>query len=80
MSYIAGDANGDGVVDVFDAACVGKHWGQSATGPTETCSYYWVDPQADGADLNNDRDVDTLDMMIVGTNWNHLAYPPYYYE
>jgi subtilase family serine protease len=78
--YIAGDTNGDGVVDIFDAACVGKHWNQHATGPTETCGYYWDEPQKDEADLNNDNDVDTLDAMIVGTNWNHLAYPPYYKE
>ena len=78
--YIAGDTNGDGVVDIFDAACVGKHWGQMATGPSGTCGYLWTDPQADEADLNNDNEVDTIDAMIVGTNWNHLAYPPYIKE
>jgi hypothetical protein len=80
MVYIAGDTNGDGVVDIFDLACVGKHWGQSATGPTEICGPYWADSQQDEADLNNDGDVDTIDVMIVGTNWNHLAYPPYYQQ
>jgi len=80
MIYIAGDTNGDGVVNIFDLACVGKHWGQSATGPGSTCDYYWADLQQDEADLNNDNDVDTIDAMIVGTNWNHLAYPPYYQE
>jgi hypothetical protein len=74
--YIAGDTNGDGIVNVFDLASVGKHWGASTTGPSGTCGYYWADPQQDEADLNNDGDVDTLDVMIVGTNWNHLAYPP----
>ena len=78
--YIAGDTNGDGIVNVFDAACVGKHWGQMATRPARTCGYLWTDPQADGADLNNDNEVDTIDAMIVGTNWNYLAYPPYYQE
>jgi len=78
--YIAGDTNGDGVVDIFDAACVGKHWGQAATGPAGTCGYLWTDLQADEADLNNDNEVDTIDAMIVGTNWNHLAYPPYIKE
>jgi hypothetical protein len=80
--YIAGDTNGDGKVDIFDAACVGKHWGQKADNnpPDPCCTRYWTDSQADEADLNNDNDVDTLDAMIVGTNWNHLAYPPYYQE
>ncbi|MEA1865075.1 MAG: dockerin type I domain-containing protein, partial [Euryarchaeota archaeon] len=78
--YIAGDTNGDGKVDIYDAACVGKRYGQTAIGPTATCVYYWTDSQADGADLNNDGRVSTLDLMIVGTNWNHLAYPPYYVE
>ncbi|MCK4458489.1 MAG: right-handed parallel beta-helix repeat-containing protein [Methanosarcinales archaeon] len=79
--YIAGDANGDGVVDIFDAACVGKHWGQPAENPAGTdCTPYWTTEQADEADLNNDMDVDTIDAMIVGTNWNHAAWPPYYIE
>ena len=78
--YIAGDTNGDGVVNIFDAACVGRHYLQTATGPTEDCGYYWDEPQKDEADLNNDGDVDTIDAMIVGTNWNHAAWPPYYIE
>ena len=81
--YIAGDANGDGVVDIFDAACVGKHWGQVAENnpPDPCCTPYWGDnTQGDEADLNNDNEVDTIDAMIVGTNWNHLAYYPYYQE
>ena len=81
MVYIAGDTNGDGKVNIFDLACVGKHWGQSAANSAgANCTYYWTDSQADEADLNNDNDVDTLDAMIVGTNWNCLAYPPYYEE
>ena len=75
--YIAGDTNGDGKVDICDAAYVGKRYGQTAIGPTATCGYYWTDPQADEADLNNDNRVSTIDLMIVGTNWNHLAYAPY---
>ena len=75
--YIAGDTNGDGKVDICDAAYVGKHYGLTAIGPTATCGYYWTDPQADKADLNNDNRVSTIDLMIVGTNWNRLAYPPY---
>jgi hypothetical protein len=79
--YIAGDTNGDGVVDIFDAACVGRHWGQGAESPEgENCTYYWTNPQKDEADLNNDNHVNTIDAMIVGTNWNHLAYAPYIKE
>ena len=78
--YIAGDTNGDGKVDICDAACVGKRYGRTAIGPTATCGYYWTDPQADEADLNNDNRVSTIDLMIVGTNWNRLAYSPYIQE
>jgi hypothetical protein len=78
MVYIAGDTNSDGVVDILDAACVGKHYGQEAdNNPPLNCTPYWTDEQADEADLNNDNRVTTIDLMIVGTNWNHLAYAPY---
>jgi hypothetical protein len=81
MVYIAGDTNGDGVVDILDAACVGKHYGQNAdNNPPLNCTPYWTDPQADKSDLNNDNRVTTIDLMIVGTNWNHAAWPPYYIE
>ncbi|MEA3324917.1 MAG: DUF3344 domain-containing protein, partial [Euryarchaeota archaeon] len=81
MVYIAGDTNDDGVVDILDAACVGKHYGQEANNnPPLNCTPYWTDEQADMADLNNDNMVTTIDLMIVGTNWNHLAYPPYIQE
>ena len=74
--YIAGDTNGDGIVDIYDVASVGKYWGQRADdGPC--CNRYWTEKQADEADLNNDNVVDIIDAMIVGTNWNRLAYPPY---
>ena len=79
--YIVGDTNSDGIVDIFDAACVGKHRGQEANNdPPRNSTKYWTDDQADEADLNNDNDVDTIDAMIVGTNWNHLAYAPYIIE
>lgn len=80
MVYIAGDTNGDGVVNILDAACVGKHYKQTANSAPANCTHYWTDPQADEADLNNDNRVSTIDLMIVGTNWNHLAYPPYIQE
>ena len=75
--YIAGDTNGDGVVDILDAACVGKRYGQTADPAPANCTHYWDDVQQDEADLNNDGRVSTIDLMIVGTNWNRLAYPPY---
>ena len=79
--YIAGDTNGDGIVDIYDAACVGKHWMQEAdNNPPENCTRYWTEEQADEADLNNDNTVDIIDAMIVGTNWDHIAWYPYELE
>ena len=76
--FIAGDANGDGVVNIFDAACVGKHWQETAP-CMYPCSAYWYDEddpnwvQSDEADLDNNNRVDIVDAMIVGTNWEHNA-------
>jgi hypothetical protein len=73
--YIAGDANGDGVVNVIDAAYVGKHWEEDALkDPLVECCHYWGVEQADKADLNNDRMVNLFDMAIVGANWDHTAW------
>ena len=67
--YIAGDANGDGEVNIVDAVWVGRHWRAECTGST----YVWVDPQADGADLNNDCEINIQDAVIIGANWRHTA-------
>ena len=65
--YIAGDANGDGEVDIFDATIVGLEWDR-------TCEYdNWTD-RSDRADLNNDCMVDIFDAVIIGANWEHKAY------
>jgi hypothetical protein len=65
--YIAGDANGDGEVDIFDATIVGLEWDR-------TCKYdNWTD-RSDRADLNNDCMVDIFDAVIIGANWEHTAY------
>jgi hypothetical protein len=64
--YIAGDTNGDGVVDILDATIVGLEWDHEY-GITK-----WAD-RSDQADLNNDGLVDILDAVIVGTNWGHVA-------
>ncbi|RLG30352.1 hypothetical protein DRN98_07415 [Methanosarcinales archaeon] len=70
--YMAGDANGDGRVNIQDAALVGLNWGKTAT---DTCGYIWgTDIHADEADLNNDCKVDILDAVIVGTLWGHTAW------
>ena len=64
--YIAGDTNGDGIVDVLDATIVGLEWDH------EYGTTNWAD-RSDQADLNNDGLVDILDAVIVGTNWGHVA-------
>jgi len=68
--YIAGDANGDGTVNVLDAAMVGLKWNEagSPTGVT------WPgDEMADRADLNNDRSINILDAVIIGACWGNNA-------
>ncbi|MHC1601946.1 MAG: PKD domain-containing protein [Methermicoccaceae archaeon] len=63
LVFMAGDANGDGVANILDAALVGLHW-DAAYG---SAGYH------DGADLNNDDVVNVLDAAIVGLNWNVRA-------
>lgn len=63
MVYMAGDANGDGVSNILDAALVGLHW-HAQYG---TVNYH------DGADLNNDNVVNIVDAAIIGLNWNRRA-------
>ncbi|MHC1570667.1 MAG: S8 family serine peptidase, partial [Methermicoccaceae archaeon] len=61
--YMAGDANGDGVANVLDAALVGLHWN----------ARYGAASYHDGADLNNDDVVNILDAALTGLNWNMNA-------
>jgi hypothetical protein len=81
--FIAGDANGDGEVNILDAVWVGKHWRATCSGdlqnptPCGDCEGYLWDGdrcQADGADLNNDCEVNILDAVIVGANWRGTAW------
>jgi len=78
--YIAGDANGDGEVNILDAVWIGIHWEESCADlpsyPPAKCCYYWTEErtQQDGADLNNDCEVNILDAVIVGANWEHTAW------
>ncbi|MFZ2071212.1 MAG: PQQ-binding-like beta-propeller repeat protein [Halobacteriota archaeon] len=75
--YIAGDANGDGEVNVLDVVRVGKNWRREcpATNPCANCTaYLWDDEQVDSADLNNDCEINVLDVVIIGANWRHTAW------
>jgi hypothetical protein len=55
--WIAGDANGDGKVNILDASVVGLNWAK-----INEC-----------ADLNNDGKVNILDASIIGLNWGKNA-------
>ncbi|MEA1945654.1 MAG: DUF3344 domain-containing protein [Euryarchaeota archaeon] len=70
--YTAGDANGDGKVNILDATIVGLEWGE-----TTDCSgaYCWDEnDRGSKADLNNDCKVNILDAVIIGTCWGHTAW------
>ena len=71
--HIAGDANGDGVVNIMDASLVGFEWGRSCS-PPDTCWRDLPNEWADRADLNNDHEVNILDMVIIGTRWKDKAW------
>ncbi len=76
--YIAGDANGDGEVNVLDAVWVGKYWRDECGCGDCLCEpcygYLWANEQTDGADLNNDCEINVLDAVIIGANWRHVAW------
>jgi len=74
MVYIAGDANGDGKVNILDAVLVGKHWRAACNESVPCCGYLWDDEHADEADLNNDCKINILDAVIIGANWRHTAW------
>ena len=63
LVFMAGDANGDGVANIQDAASVGLHWN----------ARYGAASYHDGADLNNDDVVNILDAALTGLNWNMNA-------
>ena len=70
--YIAGDANGDGIVDIFDAVTVGLEW--DAVAALGNGIWWYNNLRGDKADLNNDKIVDIFDGATVGANWDHTAY------
>ncbi|MFI5240411.1 MAG: dockerin type I domain-containing protein [Candidatus Saccharimonadia bacterium] len=57
---IAGDANGDGVVNITDLSILASNWG--ATGAT------WAQ-----GDFNGDGVVNILDLSILATNWGSVT-------
>ena len=75
--FIAGDANGDGKVNIMDLVWVGKHFNEKCedhSGGTECCDYKWDNYQRSGADLNNDCRINIADAVLVGANWGHTAW------
>jgi hypothetical protein len=67
--YILGDMNGDGVVNIYDAAILASAFGSHAANhdyPGEPPSPNW-NPLAD---LNNDGVVDIYDSLILGSIMN----------
>jgi len=72
--YIAGDANGDGVVNILDASMIGLEWMHTCNLPSDCWRDTVYDGRADRADLNNDHVVNILDAVIVGTCWKHTAW------
>jgi len=58
---IRGDINGDGVVDISDAALVGIWWQNT------------VPPAPSNVDINGDGVVDISDAAIIGINWQKYA-------
>jgi hypothetical protein len=64
--YIAGDATGDGTVNIFDAVAVGQNWQTRRESPDYDAA----------ADLNNDGVVNIFDAVQIGRNWNRTATTP----
>lgn len=60
---MAGDTNGDGIVDINDATFIGANFGAA------------VPPAPDNADLNADLTVDISDLVLVGGNYGLGAQP-----
>jgi plastocyanin len=58
---IPGDINGDGIVDISDAALIGVNWQKT------------VPPAPVLADFNGDGIIDISDAAIVGIHWQQLA-------
>lgn len=59
IELVAGDVNGDGVIDVVDAVAIGAAFGDPASNPA--------------ADLNDDGAVNVLDLILMSVNFGAEA-------
>jgi len=59
IELVAGDVNGDGVIDVIDAVAIGAAFGDPASNPA--------------ADLNDDGAVNVLDLILMSVNFGAEA-------
>jgi hypothetical protein len=55
VELVAGDVNGDGVIDIIDAVAIGAAFGDPASNPA--------------ADLNDDGDVNVFDLILMSVNF-----------
>jgi len=62
---IQGDANGDGVVDIFDIGSISAHWYPGP--PIGPLGY------DEEADLNLDGSIDIFDIGICSAHWGETA-------
>jgi len=60
---IAGDANGDGTVDIFDIGALSVHWYPGP--PVGSLGYDWY------VDVNDDGAIDVSDVRGVSANWGY---------
>ena len=73
--YIAGDATGDGRVNIADGVTFGMQFGKSGANIGNPDKLCWEGvPEGDKADLNNDGRVNIGDAMLLGTAWGHTAW------
>ena len=73
--YIAGDATGDGRVNIADGVTFGMQFGTSGANIGNPDKLCWEgDLEGDKADLNNDGRVNIGDAMLLGTCWGHTAW------
>ncbi len=67
--YIAGDVNGDGIVNIGDATIFGLQFGANCG------DHCWEENDyGDRADLNNDCWVNIADATFLGVNWGNTAW------
>jgi hypothetical protein len=71
--WIAGDTNGDGIVNIGDTVTFGIQFGKQAEIGPDGLRWH-NNPAGDKADLNNDEWVNIGDAMLLGTSWGHTAW------